>query len=138
MHRNDLRRLSRLRINEARLLLHAGAYQGAYYLAGYSVECALKACIARQVQRHDIPDKKFVNDAYIHDLDKLLDLAGLRTPLKQEAVTHQPLQTNWNLVKDWKETARYNPGITQQEAQALYSACTARPYGILAWLRNRW
>jgi len=133
-----MRRLSRLRIKEARLLLRAGAYQGAYYVAGYAVECALKACIARQFQQHHIPDRKFVNDAYTHDLDKLLDLAGLRPTLKQEAATHQPLQTNWNVVKDWKETARYNPGITQQEAQALYTACAARRYGILAWLRNRW
>lgn len=138
MHRNDLRRLSRLRIREARLLLRAGAFPGAYYLAGYAVECALKACIARQFQQHDIPDRKLVNDVYTHDIDKLLDLAGLRPALQQEAAAHPPLQTNWNVVKDWKETARYNPGITGQEAQDLYSACAARRYGILAWLRNRW
>jgi HEPN domain-containing protein len=46
MHRNDLMRLSRLRIREARVLLEAGEFPGAYYLAGYAVECALKACVA--------------------------------------------------------------------------------------------
>lgn len=138
MHRNDLRRLSRLRIGEARFLLRAGAYQGAYYLAGYSVECALKASIARQFQQHDIPSRKLVNDAYTHDLDKLLDLAGLRPVLQQEAAANPPLQTNWNVVKDWNETVRYNPGITRQEAQDLYTACTARRYGVLAWLRDLW
>jgi HEPN domain-containing protein len=138
MHRNDLRKLSRLRIREARLLLRAGAFQGAYYLAGYAVECALKACTARQFQQHDIPDRKLVNDVYTHDVDRLLDLAGLRPELQQEAATNPPLQTNWNVVKDWKETARYNPSITGQEARDLYSACAARRYGILAWLRNQW
>ena len=118
--------------------MRADAHQGADYLAGYAVECALKACIARQFQQHDIPNRKLVNDAYTHDLDKLLDLAGLRPTLQQEAVANQPLQTNWNVVKDWEETSRYNPGITQEEAQDLYSACTARQHGILAWLRNRW
>ncbi len=137
MRRNDLRRLSRLRIREARILLRAGAVQGAYYLAGYAVECALKACIARQFRRHDIPDRKLVNDVYTHDMDRLLDLAGLRPALQQETVVHPPLRTNWNVAKDWKETARYDSSITAQEAQDLYAACTARRYGILPWLRNR-
>jgi HEPN domain-containing protein len=138
MHRNDLRRLSRLRIREARVLLRAGSAHGAYYLAGYAVECALKACIARQFRQHDIPDRKLVSDVYTHDVDKLLDLAGLRPTLQLEAAAHPPLQTNWNVVKDWKEVARYDPNISEQEAQDLYSACAARRYGILAWLRNRW
>jgi hypothetical protein len=138
VHRNDLRRLSRLRISEARLLLKAGAFQGAYYLAGYAVECALKACVARQFRHHDIPDRRLVNDTYTHDLDRLLDLAGLRPALQHDAAAHPPLQPNWNVVKDWRETTRYNPNITAQEARDLYSACTARRYGILAWLRSRW
>ena len=138
MRRGDLRRLSRLRIQEARILVRAGAFQGAYYLAGYAVECALKACIARQFNRHDIPDRKLVNDVYTHDVDKLLDLAGLRPALRHDATANPALQTNWNVTKDWKETVRYNPGITAQEAQDLYSACTARRHGVLRWLRNRW
>lgn len=138
MHRNDLRRLSRLRIRDARLLLRGGSFQGAYYLAGYAVECALKACVARQFQQHDIPDRKLVNDVYSHDLDRLLDLAGLRSALQQDVAAHPPLQTNWHVVKDWRETARYEPSITGQETQHLYSACAARRDGILGWLRKRW
>jgi len=138
MHRNELKRLSRLRLREARLLLRAGAHQGAYYLAGYAVECPLKACIAKQFQQHDIPSRKLVNDAYTHDLDKLLDLAGLRPALQQDVGAYPPFQTNWYVVKDWKETTRYNPGVTQEEARELYAACTARRHGVLAWLRERW
>ena len=138
MRRNDLRQLSHLRIREAGILLRAGAVHGAYYLAGYAVECALKACIARQFQRHDIPDRRLVNDVYTHHMDELLDLAGLRPALQQDAATRPPLRTNWNIAKDWKETARYDPSITAQNAQDLYAACTAKRYGILPWLRNRW
>jgi HEPN domain-containing protein len=138
MHRDDLKRLSRLRISEARLLLRAGAPQGAYYLAGYAVECALKACIARQFQQHDLPDRTLVNDVYTHDLDKLLGLARLRSVLKHGAAAYPLLQMNWNVVKDWSETARYEPNITTKEARDLYSACTARRHGVVAWLRNQW
>jgi hypothetical protein len=130
--------LSHLRISEARLLLRAGAVQGAYYLAGYAVECALKACIARQFRQHDLPDRALVNDVYTHDLDRLLGLAGLRPALKQDAAVDPLLQTNWDVVKDWNETARYHATITATEAQDLYSACTSRRYGVLAWLRNQW
>ncbi len=41
-------------------MLNAGYPDGAYYPAGYSVECGLKACIAKGVQRYDFPDKRSV------------------------------------------------------------------------------
>jgi len=138
MHRNDLMRLSRLRIREARILLKAGAFAGAYYLAGYAVECALKACVAQRFRRYDIPDRRIVNDVYTHDVVRLLDLAGLRSALLQDAAAHPALQTNWDAVKDWTESARYEPDITEQKAVKLYSACTARRDGFLGWLRRRW
>lgn len=138
MHRNDLMRLSRLRIREARVLLEAGEFPGAYYLAGYAVECALKACVARRFRLHDIPDRKVVSDVYTHDVARLLDLAGLRSAFQQEAAAHPALLANWEAVKDWTETARYEPDITEQNALKLYSACTARRDGFLSWLRRRW
>ncbi len=39
----DFQSFSRIRVNEAKALLHLKHYSGAYYLAGYAVECALKA-----------------------------------------------------------------------------------------------
>jgi HEPN domain-containing protein len=57
MDRKDLRALSRVRLSEARALFKAGLPDGAYYLAGYAVECALKACIAKETQRYEFPEK---------------------------------------------------------------------------------
>jgi HEPN domain-containing protein len=51
MNRADLQQLAELRITEAKVLLDNGFYAGAYYLAGYAVECALKACIAKLTNR---------------------------------------------------------------------------------------
>ena len=47
LKRRDLRELALLRLKEAQVLLANGCWSGAYYLAGYAVECALKACIAK-------------------------------------------------------------------------------------------
>jgi len=66
MNRLTLQRLSRLRLKEARVLLREGMYPGAYYMAGYVVECALKACIAKQTSRHDFPDKQRAFDCHTH------------------------------------------------------------------------
>ncbi len=43
MDRKDLQDLSKVRLKEATALLKAGLFGGAYYLAGYAVECALKS-----------------------------------------------------------------------------------------------
>jgi HEPN domain-containing protein len=81
MLRTDLQRLSRLRAQEARTLFAAGHYDGAYYLAGFAIECALKACIARKTQRYEFPDPKRAGRAWNHQLDQLLREAGLQAPI---------------------------------------------------------
>ena len=57
MNKTELENLASIRIKEAEILLTADCYHGAYYLAGYSLECILKACIAKQVKEFDFPDK---------------------------------------------------------------------------------
>ena len=45
--RRELQDLSKVRLKEATALLQLGLFDGAFYLAGYAVECGLKACIAK-------------------------------------------------------------------------------------------
>jgi hypothetical protein len=47
VNRVEPQRLAKERISDAKVLLGARHWVGAYYLAGYAVECALKACIAK-------------------------------------------------------------------------------------------
>lgn len=77
MNRRDLQALSRERLRDANVLLRSGQHVGAYYLAGYAVECALKACIARKTRRFDFPDRKTVTASHTHDLAKLVAIAEL-------------------------------------------------------------
>jgi hypothetical protein len=63
MNRNDFQQLADVRIDEALALLGQGKFDGAYYLAGYAVECGLKACIARLTSQDDYPPKpKFIHE----------------------------------------------------------------------------
>ena len=85
MNGKDLQALSQARLVEAKALLAADLPGGAYYLAGYSVECALKACIAKQTRRYDFPEKRWAEKAYTHDLAKLVTHANLESSRSAEA-----------------------------------------------------
>ena len=138
MNRADLQEISSLRVEEARVLLRNGYYSGAYYLIGYAVECALKACIAKQIRRYDFPDRKLVNDSYTHDLERLLGVSGLKEELDSESAGNQALEENWSIVKDWSEQSRYRSDIPENEARDLFSAVTVRRNGVLSWLMRWW
>ncbi len=106
--RADFQALSELRLREAAYLLAGGHYEGAYYLAGYAVECALKACICRQVEQHQFPPRpETAREIYSHRLLDLLRLAGLRTQLEEASATDVHLGARWLVVKDWSEESRY-------------------------------
>ncbi len=138
MNRDDLQRLSRLRVREARTLLNSGHFSGAYYLLGYAVECALKACIAKQIKRYDFPDRKLITDSYTHNLEKLLSIAGLEDEFERESKENPSLGVNWVVVKEWSEQARYQDTVSESKAREFYSACTARKHGVLSWLKKWW
>ena len=118
-------------------MLDKGLYDGAYYLCGYAVECALKACIAKNVKRHDFPDRKVVNDSYTHDLVKLIRTAGLDSELDNEMKTNPGFIANWRVVKDWSENSRYLRN-SKVEAHNLYKAITTRKNGVLLWIERHW
>ena len=138
LNREQLQKVSRLRLKEANALINAGFHSGAYYLAGYSVECALKACIARRTQRYDFPDKKAVADAWTHDLGKLLDLAGIARDFERDVDKQHQLGLNWAVVKNWKVEHRYSHDTLKVEAKEIYYACVSRKYGVLTWITKRW
>ena len=111
-------------------------YAACYYLAGYAVECALKACIAKKFRRHDIPEPKLVNSTYTHKLGNLLDIAGLQGAL--QTVDDEELLTNWGIVKDWVPERRYRAKVTRNEARDLYEAVSDPEHGVMPWLQRHW
>lgn len=137
MNRADLQRLSRLRLQEARGLFGLRQYSGAYYLAGYSVECALKACIAKNTQKHDFPDKGRVNKSYVHKPAELLVVANLTNLFQQARQTNPKLQASWDVVNNWSEESRYEIW-TRPDADAMIKAVGKLQDGVLPWIKLHW
>ena len=108
--RKDLQELSKVRLKEATALLKLGLFDGAYYLAGYAVECTLKACIAKGTQRCEFPDKTKVDSSYSHDLGKLIKVAGLDEARLERAGKDPDFQTNWDVV---------SPGLSRADTEGI-------------------
>jgi len=53
MNRSDFQQLAEDHLRHGKALLDAGLYSGAYYMCGYVVECALKACICKRTKEFD-------------------------------------------------------------------------------------
>jgi HEPN domain-containing protein len=137
VNRKELQILSRTRLAEARTLLRAGYPDGAYYLAGYAIECALKACIAKATRRHEFPDKKAVDASHTHNLRDLVRVANLALTRLEAAKKNPAFQNHWDLVQGWSEHSRYrrNDAAT---AKALLKAIEDRKQGVFVWIRRHW
>lgn len=139
MNRAVFQKLAELRIKEAEVLLDGKYYEGAYYLAGYAVECALKACIAKKTKRYDFPPgEKAVREFYSHELEKLVKGADLGGALKAKEDSDVQFKLNWAVVKGWNFQARYEPEIDEKRARDLYSAIAGKKHGVLTWLKKYW
>jgi len=137
MNRTDLQKLSNSRIREAQVLFKAGEYSGAYYLAGYAVECALKACVAKGVKRYDFPEKGLSDKVFTHDLPALLKLSKVNTDLKAEYKRNPRFAACWDGVVQWSEASRYSVW-TKNQAEALLDAIVRRKDGVMPWIKQRW
>jgi len=138
MDRSDLQILAEARVADAEALLQAGRWAAAYYLLGYAVECALKACAAKQFREYEVPDKTIVNDFYTHRLDTLLNISGAKVALKAQAADDPAFQVNWNAVRDWNETCRYDHSTTEAKARDMLVAVADPSSGVLPWLKTQW
>lgn len=139
MNKTELEQLADLRLAEAVALLGLTPPMpdAAYYLAGYAVECALKACIAKLTAQHDYPDKTFAVKCFTHKAEQLVPLAGLENARAAAMAADAALEDNWLIVKDWGEESRYGRW-TIAEATALIDAIREPNHGVLQWVKAHW
>jgi hypothetical protein len=125
---------------DAKALLDSRRWSAAYYLAGYAVECGLKACVLARVAASPevlFEDRKFSEKCWTHGVLELVKLAGLEAARVADARANPAFSRNWLFVKDWNERARYSP-TSHHKARKLYSAFTDTANGVMPWIRNRW
>jgi HEPN domain-containing protein len=137
MNRAELQRLAKDRLRDAKVLLAARRWSGAYYLAGYAVECGLKACIAKLMKSEEFPDKNFAEKCWTHDLERLLLLAGLKAERDAKSAAGAAFSDNWGTVKDWNESSRYER-TAKARCLALYKAITEAKHGVFQWIKSHW
>ena len=140
MNRLQWQQLAERWLVDAKTLLDAHRWAAAYYLAGYFVECALKACVlARVAGAAEVifEDRKFSERCWTHSLVELVKLAGLEATRLTDTAARPTLGKNWLTVKDWDEKARYE-AATYLKAKRLYAAITNIPDGVMPWLKARW
>ncbi len=132
-----LEQLADEKLKDAQILLDGKAASNAYYLAGYAVELALKACIAKTFKADTIPDKSFVNDTYSHKLQSLVATAGLQPVMFHYQNSNARFKAYWGVVNLWKPESRYATA-TQQQASELIVAIEDREDGVLPWIKLHW
>lgn len=137
MRRLDLQKLAQIRFDDSVHLLNAQSFSSAYYLAGYSIELGLKACIARQIRSEEIPDKNLIQKIFSHEFLKLVGLAGLARELSDAQNADTQFQAYWGIASEWSPDSRY--AITDPTSAQLLVAAIGDPnHGVLRWIRAFW
>ncbi|MDB5627708.1 MAG: hypothetical protein JWQ51_48 [Tardiphaga sp.] len=128
------RELADERLTEAQLLLANDRPSGAYYLAGYAIEFALKAKIATRFLANEIPDKVLVIKVHDHDFNKLLQLANLGDEDYATLNTDTELRRWWTIAAKWKPDSRYKIWSLNEATDLVEAVGGDR--GLMQWLRN--
>ncbi len=139
MNRTELKQLAADRVEDARFLLDNGRWGAAYYLVGYAVETALKACILKFVEETGVifADKKFAEKCWTHKFDELLKQANLEPVHRRESSANAAFNSFWSIASTWTEACRYHQK-SEADARTLYNAITNDPNGVLKWITQHW
>jgi len=140
LNRLDWQQLEERWLVDAKHLLDDHRWSAAYYLAGYAVECGLKACVLARVGATPeviFEDKKFSEKCWTHSVLELVKHANLAATRAADVAANVALGNNWLVVKDWNEKARYETK-SHQKAKKRYVAITDNPNGVMQWIRVHW
>jgi HEPN domain-containing protein len=127
--------LAQEKLDDAKILLAQKRWSNAYYLGGYSVEMALKVCIAKTFKAETLPAKELVNATYTHIYGDLVNTAGLRAEL-HKALRSTDFSTNWAVVNLWSPDSRYQ--TTDEEKASAFFAAMEGKNGVFTWIKAFW
>ena len=146
----EIRNLAKQRLSEAEILYQNGKYDGAFYLAGYSIELTLKAKICERLGIPNLFDETDANTNSIkgiseirktlktHNLFTLLIFSGLKIKFDNDKATNIELaKANSLLFNAWDENARYKPcgHMLDKDVEKLINLLS-QSNGILSWIEQ--
>ena len=140
MTRLEWQQLAERWLVDAKTLLDDHRWASAYYLAGYAVECGLKACVLVRVAATAeviFDDRKFSEKCWTHNVAELVKLAGLEATRVADVTANRAFRKNWLVVKDWDEKTLYL-STKHHKAKQLYNAITDNANGVMPWIRAHW
>ncbi len=116
---SELRANATAKLEDARLLLGHGRYDGCAYIGGYAIELALKARVCNTLKWKGFPESKSefakLTSFRTHDLEVLSLLSGADDVISPQYVAE------WSLIKGWKPEIRYKGvGTTLEEDAHLF------------------
>lgn len=144
----EILKLATQRLEEAKILYQNGMYDGAFYLAGYSVELTLKAKICERLGIPNLFDEANTDTNSIkgiseirktlktHNLFTLLIFSGLKNKFDNDkAVSKELAKANSLLFNAWDENARYKPcgHMLDKDVEKLITLLSG-DNGILVWI----
>ena len=149
----EIKQLAYERLSEAEILCSHGKYDGAFYLAGYSIELMLKAKVCEHLGVDNLFDEKPQSVVYgvsevrksvkTHDIAVLIIFSGLRRKFEIDKSENKVLeQTNTRLFHDsghctWNEQIRYQSIGSQNSVnvQRLIELLQHKE-GLLQWIEK--
>lgn len=101
------------RLRDAKILFQGEAWRGSMYLAGYAVECGLKAKLMEMNGLKTLKEleEKYGDDVVCHSLEKLMSKTNRFLQLQKD----DECRKAFNLCKMWKTTWRYDPHDGSQD-----------------------
>jgi HEPN domain-containing protein len=118
------------RFDEARFLLQNSYTTAAVYLAGYTVECALKSLIlaGEPSSRHAATLATFHTKS-AHDYEWLREKLGRRKVALPAGISRHLAKVTW-----WATDLRYSPGAIKRRDAVAFLDATEQ---ILGWAKGR-
>lgn len=131
IRRDTLVEIADARLREAEVLLEAGHFASAIYLAGYSVECYLKMAICKTLDWAEL-----LGTFKTHDLESLLAHSGFDSKLRKD----QPVKDNFaKIIGVWELGGiRYRrpSDVNKKDASDFMEYVADAKTGVVPWLRK--
>lgn len=146
----EIKKLAYERLSEAEILYQNQKYDGAFYLAGYSVELMLKAKICERLGVPNLFDEADKETNLIsgigeirkalktHNLSILLIFNGLKIKFEADKSKNKFLiKANSLLFDNWNESLRYKPVgyMNSNDTQDLIELLKHQN-GLLSWIES--